>query len=87
MNRSRYRFPTLSVDRSPQPHPREPHVCDEGLERYCLGMPPELELALFEEHLLACADCASRAEEAKHHVNAIRNALRSELKHSAKAAE
>jgi hypothetical protein len=50
-------------------------------------MPPELELALFEEHLLACADCASRAEEAKHHVNAIRNALRSELKHSAKAAE
>jgi hypothetical protein len=47
----------------------------------------KLEFALFEEHLLACADCASRAEEAQHYVNAIRNALRTELKHSAKAAE
>ena len=47
----------------------------------------ELEFALLEEHLLACADCASRAEEAQHYVNEIRNALRSELKHSAKAAE
>jgi hypothetical protein len=35
------------------------HIGDHDLERYYLGMiEEEAELAPFEEHLLACVECA-----------------------------
>jgi hypothetical protein len=41
------------------------HISDEDLERYYLGMvTEESELALLEEHLLACSSCAERFEDA-----------------------
>lgn len=49
------------------------HIADHDLERYYLGMiRNEAELAPFEEHLLACAGCAERAEEAADYVDAMR---------------
>src|SRR5579864_9601126 len=45
------------------------HIDEHDLERYHLGMiEDEAELAPFEEHLLACAECAERAEEAAGYV-------------------
>jgi hypothetical protein len=41
--------------------------------RYHLGMlKDEAELAPFEEHLLACAGCTERAQEAADYVDAMR---------------
>ena len=52
------------------------HISDHDLERYHLGMVGgEAELALLEEHLLACAECAQRAEESAAYVDAIRAAM------------
>ena len=52
------------------------HISDEVLETYCLGMVnDESELALLEEHLLACPSCVERAEEAQNYVDAIRAAI------------
>jgi len=49
------------------------HLSDEDLQRYYLGMiETESELAPFEEHLLACAPCADRAEQAQDRVDLIR---------------
>ena len=40
------------------------HLDDDDLEKYHLGMiEDEAELAPFEEHLIACGECASRAEK------------------------
>jgi len=50
-----------------------PHVCDDDLERYYLGLvTDESELAILEEHLLACAACVERMQETQDYVDAIR---------------
>ena len=50
-----------------------PHISDEDLESYYLGMTTdESELARLEEHLLACPFCVDRATEAQGYVDAIR---------------
>lgn len=52
------------------------HLSDHDLERYHLGMiRTEAELAPFEEHLLACSECAERAEEAADFVDALRQGI------------
>ena len=52
------------------------HISDEVLETYYLGMVnDESELALLEEHLLACPSCVERAEEVQNYVEAIRAAI------------
>lgn len=52
------------------------HITDHDLERYYLGMvKDEAELALLEEHLLACAECAQRAAESDARVDLIRQAI------------
>lgn len=52
------------------------HISDDNLERYHLGqITDEAELAPFEEHLLACAGCAERAEEAADYVDAMRGGI------------
>ena len=49
------------------------HICDDDLEGYCLGkVTDESELALLEEHLLACPSCVGRAEESLNYMDAIR---------------
>jgi hypothetical protein len=49
------------------------HLSDHDLERYHLGMiRQETELAPFEEHLLVCGDCATRAAEVADYVDAVR---------------
>ena len=51
------------------------HIIDHDLERYYLGMvTDETELAALEEHILACASCALRADEAQDYVDAMRSA-------------
>jgi anti-sigma factor RsiW len=51
------------------------HISDEELERYCLGtITEEFELAPMEEHILACPDCAVRAERTQAYVDAVRAA-------------
>jgi anti-sigma factor RsiW len=51
------------------------HVSDHDLQRYYLGMvEDEAELAALEEHILACAACAERAEEAQDFIDAMRAA-------------
>ena len=62
---------------SPQPDPQGSNPSDDDLERYCLGMIlDESKLAPLEEHLLACANCAGRADETQRYVNAIRATAR-----------
>jgi hypothetical protein len=52
------------------------HLSDHDLERYHLRMiADEAELAPFEEHLLSCAACAERAEEAAQYVDTLRAAM------------
>ena len=52
------------------------HVSDDDLERYYLGMiDEEAELAVPEEHLLACPACVERAEQSQDRVDAIRAAI------------
>lgn len=52
------------------------HISFEDLECYHLGMvKAESELALLEEHLLACSECASTAQNAADYVDRVREAL------------
>jgi hypothetical protein len=52
------------------------HIDDHDLERYHLGMVvDEAELAHLEEHVLACPECAERAEKSATYVDAIREAI------------
>lgn len=52
------------------------HISDHDLERYYLGMvTDEAELAPLEQHFLACAFCAERAEQAQNYVDAMRVAM------------
>ena len=54
----------------------EDHISDHDLERYHLGMvTDEAELALLEEHILACNFCAEQAEAAAEFVDTIRAAI------------
>ena len=56
---------------------RHPHLSQHDLERYLLGMlKDEAELAPLEEHLLACAHCARRAEDSADYVDAMRAAAK-----------
>lgn len=49
------------------------HISDHDLEQYYLGMmTEEAELALLEEHILACGWCAERAQETQIYVDAMR---------------
>jgi hypothetical protein len=48
------------------------HISDLDLERYHLGMVTGAELDSLEEHVLGCAECATRAEEAADYVDATR---------------
>lgn len=53
-----------------------PHISDDDLERYYLGlMTGESELTLIEEHLLCCAACVYRMEEMQDYIDAIRAGL------------
>lgn len=50
-----------------------PHISDDDLERYYLGLVTgESELAILEEHLLVCAECVDRMKETQDYVDAIR---------------
>jgi len=52
------------------------HISDHDLERYHLGMVvDEAELTAVEEHLLACPECAERAEQAAQYVDTLRAAI------------
>ena len=52
------------------------HISDHDLERYHLGMvEDEAELSPLEEHLLACPECAERAEEVATYVDTQRAAI------------
>ena len=52
------------------------HIEFHDLERYHLGMvDDEAKLNSLEEHLLACPECAQRAEEAAEYVDAMREAM------------
>jgi hypothetical protein len=49
------------------------HISDHDLERHYLGMVTvEADLALIEEHLLWCSQCATRAEKSDAYVDAMR---------------
>ena len=53
-----------------------PHLPDHDLERYCLGMiADERELARIEEHLLACPECAGRAQNVQEYIDALRRCM------------
>ena len=52
------------------------HISDHDLERYYLGMvTEEPESTPLEEHILACAWCAERAEATQDYVDAMRVAM------------
>jgi anti-sigma factor RsiW len=52
------------------------HIPDHDLERFYLGMvSDEIELARLEEHLLACPECAARADASDQFVDLIRQAM------------
>jgi len=54
------------------------HISDHDLDRYYLGMiREERELAVLEEHLLACSDCVARAQQTEDLVDELRVALSS----------
>lgn len=52
------------------------HISDEELELYCLGRATNEQLAPIEEHLLACPECVSRAEQMLATIDTLREALR-----------
>ena len=54
------------------------HQTDEQLELYALGRLPEPEVAVVEEHLLACASCQERLDEVEPFAIAMRLAISSE---------
>ena len=52
------------------------HISDHELERYYPGMvTADVELALLEEHVLACPSCAGRADGVQDYVEAVRVAV------------
>ena len=54
------------------------HIPEYDLERYCLdSITEESELARLEEHVLACPECAARAQEAQEYIDAMRRGLKS----------
>ena len=54
-------------------YPDVNHISDHDLERYYPGMVKEaVELAVLEEHLLACPACVERAESTLDYVDALR---------------
>jgi len=54
---------------------KTPHITDDDLELYHLGMLPENVLMTVEEHYLTCLKCAQRAQETADYLNAMRAAL------------
>lgn len=54
----------------------EMHASEETLERYSMGALDDVELALFEEHLLVCPLCQDRLAEVEAFVRATREAAR-----------
>lgn len=69
-------IPPLRTFPRPHHYTGMDHISDHDLERYHLGLiVNEAELAPFEEHLLSCAGCAERAEEAADYVDAIRGGI------------
>jgi hypothetical protein len=52
------------------------HIDDHDLERYYLGMVTEAaEIDRLEQHLIACKECALRADETQDYVDVIRAAI------------
>lgn len=52
------------------------HISDHNLERYYLGMvKDDEELAIIEDHLLACPKWVERAEESEEYVDTMRVAI------------
>ena len=52
------------------------HISDHDLECYYLGIiSEEHDLAPLEEHILACASCAAKAEAIQDYVDLMRIAL------------
>jgi hypothetical protein len=52
------------------------HISDLDLERWYLGMVSgETEIVQIEEHVLACAACAARAESSDEFTDSIRQAI------------
>ena len=62
--------PCLVVQPAPQPH-----ISDHDFERYHLGMLPDEEVSLLEEHYLGCARCAERAQEIADYIDALRGSI------------
>ena len=56
--------------------PRKAHPEDETLELYALGRLDEPELGEVEEHILICAHCQERVDEATEYVALMREAAR-----------
>lgn len=56
--------------------PRKAHPEDETLELYALGRLDEPELGEIEEHILICARCQERLDEATEYVALMREASR-----------
>lgn len=56
--------------------PRKAHPEEETLERYALGRLDEPELGEVEEHLLICAPCQDRLDEATAYVSLMREATK-----------
>jgi len=53
------------------------HISEHDLERLMLGMvKDEGELERVEEHLLVCAECIDRTDEAREYIQTMRGALR-----------
>ena len=48
------------------------HATDTELEKLHLGMVKGKQLRLLEDHIIGCARCAMRAEEAAEYVDAMR---------------
>lgn len=61
-----------------------PAAVEHVAEAYCMGMLPPRQATAFEDHYLACNDCAAVVEDAHRYVNAMRDAAR-ELRHGANA--
>ena len=55
----------------------EGHISEHQLERFILGLVrDDAELERVEGHLLVCAECIDRADEAQDYIQTMRGALR-----------
>src|SRR5580658_10159176 len=50
-----------------------PHLLEPELEEYSMGTLSDDRMDVFEEHLLACANCQDRLLELESFVNAVRS--------------